>query len=82
MLPHLAKETVNLRWGDSPGLSRYNHRVLIRGRQAVQSQREDEMMEAEVRERLEDAMLWALKIKEEATSQGSRWPVEAKTGKA
>lgn len=48
----------------------------------VQSQREDEMMEAEVRERLEDAMLWALKIKEEATSQGSRWPVEAKTGKA
>lgn len=78
MLPHLAKETGNLRWGDYPGFSRYNHRVLIRGRQEVQSQREDEMMEAEVRERLEDDTQLTLKMEEEATNQESRWPVEAK----
>lgn len=45
-------------------------RVLIRGRQEEQSQREN----------LEDATLLALKVEEGATSQGCKWPLAAGKG--
>ena len=57
-------------WGDVPGCS-YNHKSLHkRGTGGRVRVRIDVMLEAEVRERFEDALLLLLKMPEGAMSQG------------